>query len=163
VVTLDFLGFGASDKPPSFSYSLFEQADVVLQIAARLRLREVHLIAHDMGTSVATELCARRERGLLPLTLKSLTLCNGSVLLDLAHLTPAQQILRRPVLGDLFARASSYAIFQHTMRSLFGTPGLIDGAELRQMWELMTRADGGSSRVDLQACKLGTGRRFTTS
>jgi hypothetical protein len=23
--------------------------------------------------------------------------------------------------------------------------------------------DGGSSRVDLQACKLGTGRRFTTS
>jgi hypothetical protein len=25
------------------------------------------------------------------------------------------------------------------------------------------RHDGGSSRVDLQACKLGTGRRFTTS
>jgi hypothetical protein len=23
--------------------------------------------------------------------------------------------------------------------------------------------EGGSSRVDLQACKLGTGRRFTTS
>jgi Uncharacterized protein conserved in bacteria len=26
-----------------------------------------------------------------------------------------------------------------------------------------TAAIGGSSRVDLQACKLGTGRRFTTS
>jgi hypothetical protein len=25
------------------------------------------------------------------------------------------------------------------------------------------RYQGGSSRVDLQACKLGTGRRFTTS
>jgi len=24
-------------------------------------------------------------------------------------------------------------------------------------------SSGGSSRVDLQACKLGTGRRFTTS
>jgi hypothetical protein len=28
--------------------------------------------------------------------------------------------------------------------------------------ELLSLA-GGSSRVDLQACKLGTGRRFTTS
>jgi pimeloyl-ACP methyl ester carboxylesterase len=159
VVTLDFLGFGASDKPLSFSYSLFEQADVVLQIAARLGLREVHLIAHDMGTSVATELCARRERGLLPLTLKSLTLSNGSVLLDLAHLTPAQKILRRPVLGDLFARVSSYAIFQHTMRSLFGTPELINGAELRQMWELMIRADG-KARLPKISSYLDERRRF---
>jgi 2-keto-4-pentenoate hydratase/2-oxohepta-3-ene-1,7-dioic acid hydratase (catechol pathway) len=29
--------------------------------------------------------------------------------------------------------------------------------------ELVFRISGGSSRVDLQACKLGTGRRFTTS
>jgi phosphohistidine phosphatase, SixA len=28
---------------------------------------------------------------------------------------------------------------------------------------LRPRLPGGSSRVDLQACKLGTGRRFTTS
>jgi Glycosyltransferase len=28
---------------------------------------------------------------------------------------------------------------------------------------LPTKELGGSSRVDLQACKLGTGRRFTTS
>ncbi|MCS6899471.1 MAG: alpha/beta hydrolase [Myxococcales bacterium] len=142
VVTLDFLGFGASDKPVSFSYSLLEQADIVLQVAARLGLREVHLVAHDMGTSVATELCARRERGLLPLHLRSLTLSNGSILLDLAHLTLAQKILRRPVLGELFARISTYTVFQHTLRSLLGDPDLIDHAELLQMWELMTRADG---------------------
>lgn len=159
LVTLDFLGFGASDKPPAFSYSLFEQADVVLQILARLGLREVHLVAHDMGTSVATELCARRERGLLPISLKSLTLSNGSVLLDLAHLTPAQQILRRPVLGELFARASSYPVFQHTMRSLFGNPDLIDSAELKQMWELIVRADG-KARLPRISSYLDERRRF---
>lgn len=159
LITLDFLGFGASDKPPSFSYSLFEQADVVLQILARLELPEVHLVAHDMGTSVATELCARRERGLLPIRLKSLTLSNGSVLLDLAHLTPAQQILRRPVLGDLFARVSSYPLFQHNMRALFGTPDLIDGSELRQMWELLSRADG-KARLPKISSYLDERRRF---
>jgi Predicted membrane GTPase involved in stress response len=28
---------------------------------------------------------------------------------------------------------------------------------------ILAKNTGGSSRVDLQACKLGTGRRFTTS
>jgi Large extracellular alpha-helical protein len=33
----------------------------------------------------------------------------------------------------------------------------------RRRIRLSLKASGGSSRVDLQACKLGTGRRFTTS
>jgi Ribosomal protein S1 len=42
------------------------------------------------------------------------------------------------------------------------------GLSLRQVdqWDetvLLREPSGGSSRVDLQACKLGTGRRFTTS
>lgn len=142
LVTLDFLGFGASDKPVDHSYSLFEQADLVLQVASQLGLRAVHLVAHDMGTSVATELCARRERGLLALELRSLTLSNGSVLIDQAHLTRAQKLLRRPVLGDLFARLSSYRTFQGNMRALFGTPELIDEDEIELMWELLCRNDG---------------------
>jgi hypothetical protein len=34
---------------------------------------------------------------------------------------------------------------------------------LRSYGAALAAPDGGSSRVDLQACKLGTGRRFTTS
>ena len=44
----------------------------------------------DMGTSVATELCARRERSTLSFGMESLTLMNGSVHIELAHLTPEQ-------------------------------------------------------------------------
>jgi hypothetical protein len=49
---------------------------------------------------------------------------------------------------------------------------LPEGEEATRLRELLScdpeRAisvvkEGGSSRVDLQACKLGTGRRFTTS
>jgi len=151
LVTLDFLGFGASDKPADHGYSLFEQADLVLQAASVLGLHEVHLVAHDMGTSVATELCARRERGLCPLKLRSVTLTNGSVLIDLAHLTTAQQILRRPLLGDLFARLSSYTVFRRSMRELFGTPDLIDDDEIELMWGLVTRAEGRARMPQLIA------------
>ena len=59
----DFPGFGLSDKPADHGYSLFEQADVALAVAREMGVERAHLWAHDMGTSVATELLARRERG----------------------------------------------------------------------------------------------------
>src|ERR1700754_5062868 len=55
-LTLDFLGFGLADKPRPHRYSLFEQADLAQQVVAETTDGPVVLIAHDMGTSVATEL-----------------------------------------------------------------------------------------------------------
>ena len=67
-MTLDFLGFGLSDKPRPHRYSLSEQANLVQQVVAETTTDPVVLIAHDMGTSVATELLARDLDGRLPLT-----------------------------------------------------------------------------------------------
>src|SRR5438105_2503959 len=74
VVFFDFLGYGLSEKPREFGYSLMEQADVVVEVSRAFNLEKVHLFAHDMGTSVATELLARAERSLLPFDLASFTL-----------------------------------------------------------------------------------------
>jgi hypothetical protein len=41
--------------------------------------------------------------------------------------------------------------------------GFQAGALIRESLQALNTQAGGSSRVDLQACKLGTGRRFTTS
>ncbi|MGH7294986.1 MAG: alpha/beta fold hydrolase [Polyangiaceae bacterium] len=139
VVALDFPGFGLSCKPPYHGYSLFEQADVVLEVARALDLSRVHLWAHDMGTSVATELLARRERGLCPLGLASVTLMNGSVHVELAHLTVGQKLLRSP-LGDVFARLNSRATFVAQLRRTFGRQP--DVETLDAMWELLARDDG---------------------
>ncbi|MCC6646925.1 MAG: alpha/beta hydrolase [Polyangiaceae bacterium] len=141
LVTLDFVGFGLSDKPADFGYGLHEQADVVVEVLARLGLRRVHLLAHDMGTSVATELLARRERKLLPFSIESLTLSNGSVFVELAHLQPAQHLLRSPLAGA-FSRLASYQVFRRSMRRLFARADALPDAELRVMWRLMERADG---------------------
>ena len=142
LITLDFVGFGLSDKPASFGYGLFEQADVVLEVLKKLDVKRAHVVGHDMGTSVSTELCARRERGLLPFEMASLTLTNGSVFIEMAHLQPAQKMLRTPGLGELFARLASYPIFRRSMRKLFAEPDSVDESELREMWALMSRANG---------------------
>lgn len=139
VVLIDLPGFGFSDKPQAYSYSLHEQADVVLLVLRRLGVQRVQVVAHDMGTSVACELVARRERGLLPVSLQSLTLMNGSVHIELAQLTPAQQILRSP-LGPYFARLSRRVVFMLQLRRILGKR--VPDEDLSDMWELLQHNNG---------------------
>ncbi|WP_458722042.1 alpha/beta fold hydrolase, partial [Mycobacterium tuberculosis] len=65
-VTMDFLGFGLSDKPRPHRYSLLEQAHLVETVVAHTVTGAVVVLAHDMGTSVTTELLARDLDGRLP-------------------------------------------------------------------------------------------------
>jgi pimeloyl-ACP methyl ester carboxylesterase len=143
IVALDFLGYGLSDKPSDYGYSLFEQADTLLAVARVLGITRAHVWAHDMGTSVTTELLARRARGLLPLDLASVTLMNGSVHIELAHLTPGQQLLRSP-LGPTFARLSSRYTFGAQIRRTFAR--VPDTETIDAMWQLLARA-GGAARM----------------
>jgi pimeloyl-ACP methyl ester carboxylesterase len=139
VVLFDFIGFGFSDKPRDAGYGLFEQADVALVVARELGISRAHVWSHDMGTSVATELCARRERGLLPFEMESLVLMNGSVHIEMASLTLGQHLLLSPV-ADLFARVSTKRVFCAQMKRIFGRPPR--QADLDGMWELIERDEG---------------------
>src|SRR4029078_3089489 len=69
----DLLGFGLSDKPAAYSYSLFQQADNIEALLARLKVRVVHVVSHDLGTSVHSELLARQAEGRLTVELQSST------------------------------------------------------------------------------------------
>jgi pimeloyl-ACP methyl ester carboxylesterase len=139
VVLFDFLGFGLSDKPHDAGYSLFEQADVATLVARAAGLDRVHLWAHDMGTSVATELLARRERGLVPFRVDGLVLMNGSVHIEMSHPTIGQRILASPA-GPAFARVSRRAVFVAQIRRVFAKPPPRE--VLDRMWDLLARCDG---------------------
>ena len=139
VVLLDLPGYGLSAKPVDYSYSLFEQADIVLLALRELGVERCHLLAHDMGTSIASELMARRERGLLPLGVDSLVLMNGSVHIELAKLTPSQRLLRSRA-ANVFARVGSRRIFRLQMRRILGKP--LSDDDLDDMWAQIRYADG---------------------
>lgn len=142
VVLHDHLGFGLSDKPENYSYSLLEQAEVALALWRQLGIERGHLVAHDYGTSVATELLARRERGLLDFAPRSLTLCNGSVLIELASLRLSQRIARSPHLGPAFGRLVFAGYFKRVMRRLWGDPSRVAEQDLEAMWRGIVYRDG---------------------
>lgn len=140
MLLMDFPGFGFSAKPSSgYSYSLIDQADRLLMMLAARGIKRVDLVAHDMGTSVACELLARREAGLLPVSIGSVVLMNGSVFIEQARLTPSQKLLRSP-LGRTYTKLASERVFRWQIRKLLGRP--MDDAELTAMWALMRHDDG---------------------
>jgi pimeloyl-ACP methyl ester carboxylesterase len=92
VVLFDFFGFGLSDKPDT-RYSIRLYADQAERVAAALGLDTVALVTHDMGDTVGGELLARELEGTLRFGIERRVLSNGSIYIDMAHLTPGQQFL----------------------------------------------------------------------
>jgi pimeloyl-ACP methyl ester carboxylesterase len=156
VVLFDFLGFGLSDKPHDAGYSLFEQAEIAIHVARACKIERAHLWAHDMGTSVATELLALRERRLLPFAVKSLVLMNGSVHVEMASPTIGQRILKSPA-GPAFARISRRSVFVAQIRRVFAKPPPQE--MLARMWDLLERCDG-VKRLPQTIAYMGERARF---
>lgn len=140
-LTLDFLGFGLSDKPRPHRYSLLEQADIVQSVVSESVQGPVVLVAHDMGTSVTTELLARDLQGHLPFELQKAVLTNGSVILRRASLRPIQKVLRGPF-GPLVARLSNKATFSREFGRLFNVRHPLSVEEADAQWALMSYNGG---------------------
>ncbi len=157
VAVHDHPGFGLSDKPKDYSYSLLEQADVALGVWRALGVSRGHVVAHDYGTSVATELLARRERGLLPIDLDSVTLTNGSVHIELAELSLSQRLLRSETFGPPFARFANKAFFSRRIRNILAKP--VPAEEIDLMWAALERG-GGRAALPAISQYLGERTRF---
>lgn len=145
IVLFDFLGYGLSDKPSGdYTYSLFEQADLALRVWQHHGVRGGHLLAHDMGDSVATELVTRHIEGAMPAGFsagfRSFTFTNGSMVLSLADLRVTQKLLLSP-LGPLVSRLFSYRAFRQQVRSAHGNDRLPDG-DIEDLWHNIRRQDG---------------------
>src|SRR5690554_1626087 len=50
LLTVDMLGFGFSDKPRNYHYSIEDQADLIQGWVEGLGLPGIHLLAHDYGS-----------------------------------------------------------------------------------------------------------------
>jgi pimeloyl-ACP methyl ester carboxylesterase len=146
-VCFDFLGFGLSDKPRDHVYSLHGQADLAEAVARRFAPDGgIVLVAHDMGTSVASELLAREVDGRPGLELAAVLLFNGSMVLERASLTISQKLLRSR-LGPLAARLSNERAFRAQFARIFSPSHPLSAEEAADQWALLAHA-GGHRIVD---------------
>lgn len=141
ILMFDFLGFGLSAKPVDVRYSLLRQADLVESLVASQTDGPVLIVGHDMGTSVATELMARDIADALPFEMAAIALFNGSMVLEKAHLTPAQKVLRSRF-GPLLARLSNERLFRAQFARIFSRTHPLTADEAADQWALLAHLGG---------------------
>jgi pimeloyl-ACP methyl ester carboxylesterase len=95
VCALDFPGYGFSDKPQGWGYSLTRDEELIEFYLSQVIGAEAGVIvAHDRGDSVALLHAARCAEGRSATRLEHLVLSNSNIFLPLSNLTRAQlQIL----------------------------------------------------------------------
>ncbi|MBK9794558.1 MAG: alpha/beta hydrolase [Sphingobacteriales bacterium] len=133
----DHLGFGLSDKPANYSYSLLEQAEIAIELWKQCGIKEIHLVSHDYGTTVANEIIVRKLQGFEPVKIKSVTFCNGSMHIELAHLKLVQKLLKHPFWGKYIVALMNKRTFVKTMQDIWFDKQLCDVKEMDELWELL--------------------------
>ena len=140
-LAFDCLGFGLSEKPAGHEYTLAWQADEAEELVRRAGSPKVFVVAHDMGTSVATELMARDLRGELEIEIDGALLFNGSMLLHLSKPTLGQRLLRSR-LGPLAARLTTERSFRAQFARVFSAEQPLSPEEAADQWSLIAHNDG---------------------
>lgn len=145
VLAPDMIGFGFSDKPRRYEYSILDQADLFERLLRSRGIRRYHILAHDYGDTVAQELLARHEHRLQigdeSLMVASCCLLNGGLFPEAHRAARVQKLLLTPA-GPLIARLMSERSFMPKFAAVFGPATQPDDEELRVFWALIARQHG---------------------
>lgn len=143
LITLDMIGFGLSDKPLDYNYSIFDQGDIIQVLLKNLEIKEFHLLAHDYGDTVAQELLARSLEGFKAkgseFNILSTILLNGGLFPETHHPVLMQRLLISPV-GKWLVKLYSFKKLRKTFAHICEQP--IADDELKVYWNLLELNNG---------------------
>jgi pimeloyl-ACP methyl ester carboxylesterase len=141
LIAPDMIGYGFSAKPQDYPYSIFDQADLCESLLARLHVNKYHVIAHDVGDTVAQELLARAHDRTAGAELLSVCLLNGGLFPETHRPRLVQRLLLSPI-GSMVAKRTTHQRFATNMINIFGANTPPTKREIDAMWALINENDG---------------------
>lgn len=141
VLTLDMIGFGFSDKPTDYRYTIADQANLFEAFLAEQGVRRYHVLAHDYGDTVAQELLARQQEAGARPRIDSVCLLNGGLFPETHRALLMQKLMLTPM-GPLLAKFTSRGRIAAAMRGIFGPQTQPDAATLDNFWALLSYNNG---------------------
>jgi pimeloyl-ACP methyl ester carboxylesterase len=144
VCALDFPGYGFSDKPPGWGYSLLRDAELVeFYLAEFIGADSGVIVAHDRGDSVALLCAARSAESRSATRIDHLVLSNGNVFLPLSSLTSAQrQILDQEAWPKIAAALTPSGLAQAMGIGTFTPPRPADDPDVEVLAATFGHDDG---------------------
>lgn len=119
VIVPDLLDYGWSVNRFSRPQSIMDQADMIESLLEFQGIKSLHILAHDVGDTVAQELLARRQYKTLGAAIKSLVFLNGGMLPHLHRPRPIQTLFSGP-LGSLLSRFVTQDSMTKGLAAVFG-------------------------------------------
>lgn len=133
----DHLGFGLSEKPKNYAYTLMEQAEIAMQLWKTLGLKNIHIVAHDYSTTVANEILVRKLQGYDHLNIQSITFCNGSMNIHLAKLRLIQKLLKHELFGKYIAAMMNKKTYIQNMRAIWHDKNKFNTEEIGLLYNFL--------------------------
>jgi pimeloyl-ACP methyl ester carboxylesterase len=139
VCALDFPGYGFSDKPVGWGYSLTRDAELLgYYLSEVLSADSAVVYAHDRGDSVALILAGDGR-----VTIDHLLLTNGNVFLPLSNLTMAQRVMLDPETAPAMLEAATPDVLAQGMgATTFWPPRGAEDPAVEALAETFAHQDG---------------------
>ena len=144
LLTFDYLGYGFSDKPQNYEYSIFDMADMVDKLLLHLNIQNVFLVAHDISDSVALEILRRDNlKNQNHFKIEKLVMLNGGIFMNIYRPVLSQDILRTKNLNTFFVNnLFKYFLFKNTFPQIFGEFKPPNSTELWDFYLAIKYKDG---------------------
>jgi len=129
VIAPDLPGFGRSDRPRAWPYTVAAWADIVADLLGLLGVSTYALVGHDLGALVAAELIARD-----PGAATALILTNTSLRYGGWHGVSPLSLLRLPLAGEVGVALARRWMLRTAMRVYVSEPDRLSRAAMDEYW-----------------------------
>ena len=144
VIAHDLIGLGRSSKPNQ-ELSIALQADIIEGLILELGIQKAHILAHDLGDTIAQELLARQHEGKAKTHWLSCVFLNGGLFPETHRPLLIQRLLLSP-LGSLLSKLMTKSTFKKNLARVFSPANPPSEEFIRETWNL-TKENNGLSMI----------------
>lgn len=140
VIAHDLIGLGKSAKP-DMPISVALQADIIEELLLNLGVNEAHILAHDLGDTVAQELLARQFDNTSKVNWKTCVLMNGGIFPE-THKPLFTQLLLLSSLGPIVVKFMSEKTLKKSFTKIFSKANPPSDQFINDTWNLIIDNNG---------------------
>ncbi len=144
VIAHDLIGLGRSSKPNQ-AISIDLQADILEGLIQDLGIDKAHILAHDLGDTIAQELLARQYEGKSKIHWLSCVFLNGGLFPETHRPLLIQKLLLSP-LGPLLSKLMTKTTFKKNLHKVFSPSNPPSEDFITETWNL-TKENNGRSMI----------------
>jgi pimeloyl-ACP methyl ester carboxylesterase len=142
VLAHDLIGLGKSAKPDQ-PLPVRLQADIVEELAITAGIRKAHILAHDLGDTIAQELLARQFEKSSRVQWLSCVFMNGGIFPETHRALFVQKLLLSP-LGPFVTNLMSEKSMKKSLTSVFSKSHPPTDEFIHSTWQLTSENNGRS-------------------